>query len=37
MSLLVICEMSGVFVKTLTADSKHPLRYTEILPQTIQI
>ena len=37
MSLLVICEMLGLFVKTLTADSKYPLRYTEILSQTIQI
>ena len=31
MSLLVICEILGVFVNTLTADEKYPLRNYENL------
>ena len=31
MSLLVICEILGVFVNTLTADDKYPLRNYENL------
>ena len=35
MSLLVICEMLGLFVNILIVDNKYPLGYREILSQTI--
>ena len=37
MYLLVICEILGLFVKTLTADDKYSLRNCEILPQPVQM
>ena len=37
MSLLVICEILGLFVNTLTADDKYSLFNRENLPQRIQI
>ena len=37
MSLLVICEVLGLFVNTLTADDKYSLFNRENLPQRIQI
>ena len=32
MSLIVICEVGGLFINTLTADDKYSLRYRENLP-----
>ena len=37
MSLLVLSELSEVFVNTLTTEDKYSLRYSENLPQPIQI
>ena len=37
MSLLVICEILGLFVNTLTAHDKYSIRNTENLSQPIQI
>ena len=37
MSLLVLCEILGLFVKILTADNKYSLRNSENLPQPIQM
>ena len=37
MSLLVISEILGLFVNTLTANCKYSLSYREILEQPIQI
>ena len=37
MSLLVICKIFGLFRNTLTTDDRYSLRYTENLPQTIQM
>ena len=37
MSLLVICEILGLFVNTLTTDDKYSLRYKENLPQRSQM
>ena len=37
MFLLVICEILGLFVITLTVDDKYFLCYRESLPQPIQI
>ena len=37
MSLLVICEILGLFVNTSTADDKYSLFNRENLPQRIQI
>ena len=37
MSLLVICEILGHFVNTLTADDKYSLCNTELLLQPIQM
>ena len=37
MSLLVICELLGVFAHTFTADYKCSLRDSENLPQPSQI
>ena len=37
MSLLVICEMLGVIVNTLTVDDKYPFQNCENLPLSIQI
>ena len=36
-SLLIICEMLGLFVTTLTGDDKYCLRNNEYLPQPIQM
>ena len=36
MSLLVICEILGVFANTLTDNDKYSIRNTENLPQPIQ-
>ena len=37
MSLLVICEMLGAIVNTLTVDDKYPFRNCENLPLSIQM
>ena len=37
MSLLVICEILGLFVNILTADDKCSLDYRDNLRQTIQM
>ena len=37
MSLLVIYEILGLFVNTLTVHDRHSLRYKENLPQSIQM
>ena len=37
MSLLVKCEILGLFVNRFTADDKFTLRNTENLPQSIQM
>ena len=37
MSLLVICEVLGLFVNTLIADDKYSVCNSENLPQLIQI
>ena len=37
MFLLVICEIVGLFVNTLTADDKYSLRNSENLRQPIQM
>ena len=37
MSLFVIFEISGLFVKTLIPHDKYSLRYMENLPQPIQM
>ena len=37
MSLLVICEILGLFVNTFTADEKYFLCNSENLPEPIQI
>lgn len=37
MSLLVICEILGLFLNTLFADDKYSLRNGEILEQPIQM
>ena len=37
MSLLVICEILGHCVNTLTADDKYSVRNSENLPEPIQI
>ena len=37
MSLLVKCEILGLFVNRFTADEKFTLRNTENLPQSIQM
>ena len=36
-SPLVICEILGVFVHTLTTDDKYPVRYCENLSSSIQM
>ena len=35
MSVLVICEVLGDFVYTMTSDDKYSVRNSEILPQPI--
>ena len=37
MSLLVICEILGLFISTFTADDKYFLHNSENLPQPIQM
>ena len=37
MSLLVICEMLGAIVNTLTVDDKYPFQNCENLPLSIQM
>ena len=37
MSVLVICEVLGDFVYTMTSDDKYSVRNSEILPQLIQM
>ena len=37
MSLLMICEILGLFVDTLTADDKYCVRSSKNLPQPIQM
>ena len=37
MSLSVICQILGHFVKTLTADDLYSLRHSEILLKAIQM
>ena len=37
MSLLVICEILGHFVITLTANGKYSLNYRKNLPQVLQM
>ena len=36
MSLLLICEIIGLLINTLTADGKYYLHNNENVPQTIQ-
>ena len=37
MSLLVICDILGLFFNTMTADDKYSLRTREILPKPIEM
>ena len=37
MSLLMICEIVGLFVDTLTADDKYCVRSSKDLPQPFQM
>ena len=37
MSVLVICEVLGDFVNTMTSDDKYSVRNSKILPQPIQM
>ena len=37
MSVLVICQILGRFVKTLATNNKFCLRNTKVLPQTMQM